>query len=188
MKGGGKKDRAEESRLKTEATAAAAKAAEVDPFEAEQRARVKALADWESGKSGPIDVRNMPGSGVGMSLFAEAKKARDSGRVGRGLATLESGANPAFATALDREGQLERDLAASAGLEDYVSGRLAGLDERMLGLAGTSAERAFRLASLADSRYANYLNRPAKPPSFLKALALGGLSAAGNAFNVSTKI
>lgn len=175
--GAGKKERAEESRLKAEATAAAKKAAEVDPFEAEQRARLRALADWESGKSGPIDVRNMPGSGVGMALFADAKKARDAGRVGRGLATLESGTNPAFATALDKEMGLERDLAASAGLDNYVQGKLAGLDERMLGLAGSASERAFRLAQMADSRFNNFLNRPAKPPSFLKSLALGGLQA-----------
>ena len=101
--GSGKQEKAEESRLKAEAVAAAKKAAEVDPFEQEQPKRVQARADWESGAAGPRDVRKMPGSGVGMSLFAEAKKARDAGRVGRGFASPESGANPAFSAALAKE-------------------------------------------------------------------------------------
>lgn len=178
--------KAEEERLRqereTDRLAAEKKleaAAVPDPLETRRRDYITSVDDWRMGKSGPIDVRNMPGGGVGMSLFNDAKRSRDAGRIGRGLATISAGANPNFAAALDKETQLERDLAASGALENDVNDRLGDVDAEMLGLANVGNTRAMRLADMAqsvygraDDAYTKLRDKP-KPPSFLKQFALG---------------
>jgi hypothetical protein len=161
------------------AKAAEDKAATPDPMEARRRDYIGKLDDWRMGKDGPIDVLNMPGGGVGMSLFREAKSARDSGRIGRGMATLSDGANPNFAASLGQEMDLERGINASGALEDHVDTTLAGVDGEMYGLAGMGNSRNMNIAQMDQNAYQNaqgnfmqYLMRP-KQPSFLKQLALG---------------
>lgn len=176
------KGRNEENALRAAATASAAEAAKPDPFEERQRAHVTRLDQWRNGELGPIDVRNMPGGGVGMSLFRDAKTARDQGRVGRGLLTMSDGANPNFTASLDKEMGLERDLAASGQLEGYVEDTMNGVDERMTGLAGIANARRMRLADMAQNNYQNYLSRP-KQPSFLRQLATGALGSLGTALS-----
>jgi hypothetical protein len=167
----------------TRANAAAEAAAKPDPLEQRQRDYALSLDKWRMGESGPIDVRNMPGSGVGMSLFSEAKRSRDAGRIGRGLASLSDGANPNFAASLDKEMQLERDTRASGILEGYVDDTLGALDNKMTGLASMGNARSMGLAglfnSMADSAYGRYSDyRKSKRPSFFKQLLMGF---AGNA-------
>lgn len=155
-----------------------------DEFETLQREYLKGLWDWRTGKKGPVDVRNMPDGGLGISLFNEGKQSRDAGRIGRGLATLADGANPNFAAALDKETQLERDLNSAGMLENYVGETMGNLDNRMMGLANIGNSRSMGLAGLArglandaSGNYFNFLNyQNNKKPGFLKSLALGALS------------
>lgn len=188
MGGGGGRDRREEDRLRAAAEAAHREAEEArrvastpDPLEERRRTYLTNFDKWRMGESGPIDVRNMPGAGLGISLFNEAKQSRDAGRLGRGLATLADGANPNFATALDKEMQMERDVNASGQLEDYVAGANEDVDREMLGVAQMGNQRRMTLAELASSLargassdYTSWLSRP-KQPGFLKSLALGAL-------------
>lgn len=180
------KGRQEESALKQaaleskqKADSAIQTASNADPLEERLRARTTALDKWRMGESGPIDVRNMPGGGTAISLFNEAKQSRDAGRIGRGYGTLSDGANPNYSAALGKEMDLERDLNAAGGLENYVSNELNQNDARMAGLAGMGNSRNMNIAGMLNSdanssqdRYMSYLTRP-KPPSFLKQLALG---------------
>jgi hypothetical protein len=191
---------AQQAKANTATDAAAA----ADPLEEERRQRVKAFSDWESGKSGPVDVRNMPGHDIAISLFNDAKTSRDSGRVGRGLGSISSGANPNYVASLDKEMQMERDVNASGALENYVDNAVADNKAETTGLwqsadarRATAAQLYQGSANAAQNGYFSYLNYlNTRPPSFLKTLALslaktgaqaglalatGGASAAGGA-------
>lgn len=172
------KGRKEENALKQAALQSQTKAETPDPAEQAVREATMNRFNWAQGKNGPIDVRNMPGGGVGMSLFKDAKMARDAGRVGTGLGTLSDGANPNFTAALDKENQLERDLNASGMLEGYVEDTIAGDEGKLLGLGQTGNARNMSLYEMAVQRLMNYQNN--KKPSFLKQLALGAAQGAGS--------
>lgn len=159
------------------AQAQAANAAKPDPLEELQRQHAQQLDDWEYSKNAPIDVRNMPGSNVGIGLFNDAKTAHDANRKGKGLAFAEN-QNSNYATALDKENQITRDVNASGDLENYVSDKLAAKDQMMSGLAAMGNARNSSSADRAMSMWNAYINRPQKP-SFLKQFALGALGAAG---------
>lgn len=65
------KEQAKEDALKAAAATAAAKAdtavtvaATPDPLEERRRARVLAIDKWDTGESGPKDIRNLPGKGT----------------------------------------------------------------------------------------------------------------------------
>lgn len=149
------------------------------PDELEQRRRdhVLALDKWEHGESGPVDVRNMPGGGVDMALFNDAKSVHDSGRIGRGVGSMSGNANPNFVTALNKENELERGKFASGLLEQNVTDKLNAKDEEMTGLYGTANARNMNVAGMREGRYQNaeqrslqYLLRP-KTPNFFQQLA-----------------
>lgn len=166
------------------ANAAEKAAATPDPFEQRRRDYLMSVDDWRTGKSGPIDVRNMPGGAVGLALRQEAMKAHDAGRLGRGLATLSDGANPNFSAALDKETQLQRDLEGAGQLEDYVDNTLAGVDAEMGNWAGVGNSRNMTLyntaANQAQQAYGNLQSyRQNKSPSFFKQLALGAIGSSG---------
>jgi hypothetical protein len=177
----------EESNLQAQVAAANARAdaaektaATPDPMEQRRRDYLMSVDDWRTGKSGPIDVRNLPGGGVGMSLRQEAMKSHDAGRLGRGLATLSDGASPSYSADLDKEMQLERDLAGAGALEDYVDNTLSGVDAEMGNWANVGNSRNMSLYDAANSRtqqaYGNLQNyRQNKQPSFFKQLALGAI-------------
>jgi hypothetical protein len=160
----------EESNLQAQVAAANARAdaaektaATPDPMEQRRRDYLMSVDDWRTGKSGPIDVRNLPGGGVGMSLRQEAMKSHDAGRLGRGLATLSDGASPSYSADLDKEMQLERDLAGAGALEDYVD------NSRNMSLYDAANSRT-------QQAYGNLQNyRQNKQPSFFKQLALGAI-------------
>lgn len=185
------KGRQQEDALKAAAAAAAAKsdaavtiAAAPDPLEERRRARVLAIDKWDTGESGPKDIRNLPGGDTSIALFNAAKQAHDAGRIGRGYGTLSDGANPTYVASLDKEMGLERDLAASGALEDNVNSTLEGNKAEMYGLSEIGNSRNMGIAGLrssadqaAQDRYTQFLMRP-KQPSFLKQLALAGISGA----------
>lgn len=168
MSGG--KGREQESALSREATQSTAAAAAPDPLEELEREKVLKLFNWSTGKSGPMDVRAMPDD-VAVPLYKAAREKHDAGRIGKGLAYSEN-ANPNFAAALDKEGDLERDLNASGLLEGHVDDVLGGLDARLMGLAGMGNSRRGAAADRANERYTSFLHRPQRP-SFLSQLALG---------------
>jgi hypothetical protein len=176
------KGREQESALSKEAAVATEAAGKADPLEDLERDKVTRLYNWATGKSGPVDVRAMPDD-VAVPLYQAAKEKHDAGRIGKGLAFSEN-ANPNFAAALDKEGDLERDLNASGMLEGHVDDVLGNLDARLMGLASMGNSRRGAAADRANERYTSFLNRPARP-SFLSQLALsavGGLSANAGLF------
>ena len=73
--GSGGSGRQQEDALLARAQAAQATAAQPDPIAQRQQAETTALDDFFSGKSGPIDVRNMPYGGAAISAYNDAKKA-----------------------------------------------------------------------------------------------------------------
>lgn len=171
---GSSKGRKEEDALRQAALASQVKAEAPDPFEQRRRDHVLSMDKWRKGESGAIDVRNMPGGAVPLALFKEAKASRDAGRVGRGLGTLSDGANPNFTAALDKENQIERDLNAAGMLESHVDDTLAGVDAEMTGLANTGNARNMAMYEMALKRLMDFQRN--KQPSFLKQMALGGIS------------
>src|SRR5467141_563436 len=106
------------------ANTAADKAGQEDEATRKMREYWQSIVDWDTGKSGPIDVHNLPGSGVDIGLFENAKVQRDAGRVGRGLGTAGDNVNPGFLAALDKELATQRDIEASGRLEDVVQGKV----------------------------------------------------------------
>lgn len=196
--GGKSKDQKNEDALKAAAAASTAKAepaistaAAPDPLDERRRERVLAIDKWDMGESGPKDVRNLPGADTAIALFRDAKTSRDAGRIGRGYGLLSDGTNPNFATSLDKEMGLERDLAASGALESNVEEILQGNKAEMYGLSQMGNSRNLAIAGLrsgadqsAQDRYLSYLLKP-KQPSFLKQLALtalGGAAQVGAAY------
>ncbi len=164
---------------------ALATAAKPDELEQRRRDRVLALDKWESGESGPVDVRNMPGGGVNMGLFNDAMKVHDANRVGRGVGSMSDGANPNFVAARNKEDEMRRHMAASGALEQNVNDTLNAKDAEMTGLYGTANARNMNIAGMREGRYQNdqnrymqYLMRPQKP-NFFQQLAGSFASSAG---------
>lgn len=187
---GGDNGRKDEDALKAQAAAeraradeAIATAAKPDDLEARQRANVLALDDWEH--SAAPNVRDMPGAGLNIALFNDAKAAHDAGRVGRGYGSMSDGANPNFTASLEKENQMERDLNASGALEGRVSEALASKDARMMGLTSVANSRNMNIAGMREGRYESdqdralrYMMRQ-KKPSFLRELAMNAAQGAG---------
>lgn len=169
--------RAAAAAAEAKANAAVAVAEKPDPLEERRRARVLAIDKWDLGESGPKDIRNLPGADTAIALFRDAKTSRDAGRIGRGYGRLADGANPNFTASLDKEMQLERDLAASGALEENVEGILEGNKAEMYGLSGMGNSRNQFVAGVrssadeaAQNRFLQFLLRP-KQPSFLRTLS-----------------
>jgi hypothetical protein len=177
-----------ESALKTQAlnsqttaNAAIEKAETPDPFEARRRAYVNKVLDWNEGVGGPPDVRDFPDKSA-MALYTDAKRVTDEGRVGKGYGTLADGGNDTYASALGKELESERSLEASGRLEEHVNNAITGAQAEAGNWAGVGNARNMSIAGMRNSnanadqdRWLQYLSRP-KPPSFLKQLALGGVS------------
>ncbi|HYY94542.1 MAG TPA: hypothetical protein VE713_08495, partial [Pyrinomonadaceae bacterium] len=132
--GSGNSGRQQEDALKTRAETLSAKAAEANPIEQRQQEHTLALDDFFSGKSGPIDIRNLPYGGAAISAYNDARRAHDAGRISGGMGTMTD-ANPNFTAAVDKENQLERDQAASGALEGYVTNTQNQVYDRMTGLS-----------------------------------------------------
>lgn len=123
------------------------------------------------GRLGPIDVRKMPGSGVGISLFENAKAAHDAGRIGQGLAYSEN-ANPSFSKAIDKENELARGLQASGDLENYVTGKEAAADSNLYGSASLENSRESSNSDRAMQVWMKKYERSQRP-SAMKSFLLG---------------
>lgn len=169
------------------ANTAITKAEAPDPLEARRRAYVERILDFSEGKGGPPDVRNFPDQ-TAMSLYTDAKRVTDAGRVGKGYGTLSDGGNATYAAALGQELEHERGLEASGRLDDFMNSSILGARAEAGDLASVGNARSMKLAQLRNSNYNSdqdrwlaYLSRP-QQPSFLKSLALGAVSGlAGNA-------
>lgn len=168
-----------------DAKAATAKAAEPDPLEARRRARVLAIDKWQSGESGPIDVRNMPGNDVNMALFNDSLKVHDAGRVGGGMGTMGESVNPNFTAALDKEHEMTRHLAASGALEGSVDNALAQNNAELTGLYQIGDQRNMNIAGMENNAYQAAANRDLqyklrpKQPNFFRQLAMQFAQGAG---------
>lgn len=160
------------------------KAETPDPLTQRLRDRVNNILNYDENVGAPKDVRNFPDQAA-MGLYTDAKAVTDAGRVGKGYGTLAEGANPAFATALDKENSLKRGEFASGMLEDYVDKSITGATGEAASLGAQGDATSMAIAQIlngdsqsAQNRYLQYLTRP-RQPSFLKQLALGGLSIFG---------
>jgi hypothetical protein len=169
------------------ANAAITTAAAPDPLEERRRARSLAIDKWDMGESGPKDIRNLPGADTAIALFKDAKASRDAGRIGRGYGMLADGANPNFTASLDKEMQLERDLAASGALEENVEGILEGNKAEMYGLSGMGNSRNQYIAGLrasanesAQERAIRMMLLRQQQPSFLRTLSQSLANQLGN--------
>lgn len=144
-----------------------------------------ALWNWRMGKSGPIDIRNMPGAGPTIALYNDAKTAHDSGRVGRGVNSMTDGVNPNFSASLDKQNELERDLAAKGALEGQVTGALDQNTAAMGGLASAENARNMNIAGMKNQDYlasqSNYLDalKTFRQPNFFRQLAMQFAQGAG---------
>lgn len=154
------------------------KAATVDPALQQMRDYWMKIKDWETGKSGPIDVRNMPGSDVDIGLFNDAKVSHDAGRIGKGLGTMTDGGNPLYTAALDKEMAQDRDLQASGMLENSVETKVANANAALTGIGTQQQQQNLNVAGLRGGLYKDYLNRPIQP-GFGQQLAMGAMSAVG---------
>jgi hypothetical protein len=130
------------------------------------------------GKKGPIDVRNMPGSGVDIALYDNARQMKDAGRVGQGFQFGE-GDNKNFSAQLKEESGLERDLNAAGQLETAVGQKLGGMFGGLQQSANFTQDQRNFQAQAWSSMYGNH--RGTKKPSIWERLLLGGVSAAGAA-------
>lgn len=163
---------------KADADASIVKAEAPDAMEEQRRRYVKRVLDWQEN---PTSVRDFP-DGSAMALYRNAKEATDAGRVGKGYGTLSDGGSGTYAAALDKELGMERDLAAAGSLEENVNNAITGAQVEAGHWADVGNARSMNIAGMRNSnsnaaqdRYVNYLSRP-QPTSFLKQLALGGLS------------
>lgn len=151
--------------------------------------KATSLDDWETGKSGPIDIRSMPGAGPQIALFEAAKKQSDAGRIGRGLNTVGEGANPNYVAKLDKENELDRNLNASGELESNVEGALGAKDAMLGNLSNVGEARNMNIAGLREGRYGNdmqnYLKMVMRPrePGFLEQLAKASIGGATSYFS-----
>jgi hypothetical protein len=125
--------------------------------------------DWESGKSGPVNVREAPGMSPWLSLYDDAVSNRDlEGSMGRGLLTMgKNGSNPNMAAQLDRLYSERRKQAAGGALENAFRQRSAAAHGYVLPSSSLSQNRTMGLMSatgnMAESsmnRYASYQPRP----------------------------
>lgn len=161
------------------------KAAAPDPLEERRRTRALALDKWANGESGPIDVRDMPGGGVNLALFEDAKKVNDAGRMGRGVGSMSGNANPNYVAKLNQENEMRRHEMASGALEGSVNDALNFNNAEMGNLTNIGNARNMNIANLQEGRYENerdrelrYLLRP-KQENFFKTLAAQWLSPKG---------
>lgn len=162
----------------TTANTAITKADTADPFEARRRAYVTKILDWDENVGAPKDIRDFP-DGSAMSLYTDAKRVTDAGRVGKGYGSLADGASSDYVAQLDKENELTRGLEASGRLEEHVSNAITGAQAEAGNWAGVGNARSMNIAQMRNSnansdqdRYLAYLTRP-KQPSFLRQLALG---------------
>lgn len=158
---------------------ATTQAAKEDPATKAMRDYWQSIVDWDTGKNGPTDIYNLPGSGTDIALFENAKALRDAGRVGRGVGTAGSNVNPNFLSALDRELENERGIMASGALEDAVRGKVGMAQAGLTGIGANAETRNLNAAGLQQNLYSTYLNRP-RQPSALGQFLQGGLAAASN--------
>lgn len=172
---GSSKGKQQETNMLTQAQGAVAKVAE--PSDESKRLTKNALA-WDDWFNGPSpNIHDIPDQAA-ISLYNNAKQTHDAGRVGKGIGSFSDGANPNYAVALDKENELERGLAASGALENFVTGKRNALDAQLMGLSSASDARDSAAAGDYTSLYNAYLNRPQRP-SFASQLALGLIGAGG---------
>ena len=176
--------RQNEDALKTQALSAGAKADESitkaeteDPMEAQRRAYVKRILDWQAK---PTSLADFPDQ-TGLASYRDAKAVTDAGRVGQGYGTLSDGGSEAFSSALGKELESERSLEASGRLDDYVTNAITGAQAEAGHWADVGNSRNMNVAGLrsgnanaAQDRYQSLLAN--KKPSFLKQMALGMLN------------
>lgn len=105
--------------------------------------------DWESGKSGPVDVMKAPGLGTARSLFDYARAKQGGERAGIGALRLGLNASdPGLAANLATQADLRRDQDAAGQLENAVAARTAEAHGSVLPLSSLNTSRALNIAGL----------------------------------------
>jgi hypothetical protein len=163
-------------------------ASQPDPLEERLRERDMGFLDWESGKSGPIDVRNAPGLGPSLALYENAATEQAGERQGIGALRMGLNAsNPSLAQLLEQQSKDRRQQSAAGGLEEAVRMRSAEANRSALGLAQFGQERRMGLAGLTSSnantatgQYLQFLSRPRRPSFWSQ--VLGGAAQVGSAY------
>lgn len=157
-------------------------AATPDPLQQKRTAYLSKLFDFYTGASGPIDLRNTPDGGMGMSLFNNAKQAQDAGRVGKGLSYTDGngangGYNANFAKQLEEENALSKDIEAAGMLENYHADRYNSTMNEVEGDIDRNFSQKQAIADMRGNAYKTEVNRPKATP-WWQSLLGGAMGAA----------
>lgn len=183
---GGGKGKAKETTSYNEYQAAMNNVAAKNPLQEKRTAYLTKLFDFYTGASGPVDIRNTPDGGMGMSLYNNARQAKDAGRVGKGLSYTDGGGaagdgyNPNFAAALQEENNLEKDINAAGMLENYTADRYNSVMNEVEGDVDRTFNQKSAIAGMRGDAYKTEAHRPKQIPWWQS--LLGGVSNAASSY------
>ena len=125
--------------------------------EAWEKAQLDFL-NWESGKSGPIDVMKAPSLGPALSLYQYAKQGQQGERMGQGAIQMGLNAtDPGLAAKLAEQSKAKREQDAAGNLERAVAVRSAEAHGSALPLISLAQDKQLSLAGMAGGQRANSL-------------------------------
>lgn len=128
-----------------------AQAATPSPLQtAEDKSNLEFL-DWESGKSGPVDVEKAPGLNPYLDLYRASTAANEGTQEGQGLITMGAeGSNPELA-ALIKQNRADRQKQVAGGaLADAYRQRSAAAHGYVLPSSSLTQGRQLSLAGLSS--------------------------------------
>lgn len=151
--------KAQEDAAKKSAAAdlAVTQAAQPTPLQSAWEKSNLDFLDWESGKSGPVDVMKAPGLGVARSLFSYGRQKQENEKQGIGALRLGLNAtSPEAAANLAEQAQLRREQDAAGQLENAVAARSAEAHGSVMPLSSLNLSRSMGIAGLRTgmSQYA----------------------------------
>lgn len=140
-----------------------------DPLQEKRTAYLTKMFDFYTGASGPVDLRNAPDGGMGMSLYNNAKQSHDAGRVGKGLSYTDGngaggGYNANFAQQLEAENAIDKDINAAGMLENYHADRYNSTMNEVEGDIDRSFNQRSAIAGMRGDAYKVEANRPKATP------------------------
>lgn len=154
-------------------------AAKPTPLQAAEDASNLDFINWESGKSGPVDVLSAPGLAADVDLYRAATAADEGDYGGQGLLSMGdagSAAQPGLSSLIKQNRADRRKVVAGAGLADALRSRSARAHGYVLPSSSLTQSRTMGLASLGAGRADSAQERAAR-------LALGSGFFNSNLFN-----
>ena len=182
----------QETTDRTNVTNAITAATTPSPLQNKQTDYLSKLYDFFTGSSGkPIDIRDTPDGGLGMSFYNAAKSAFDNGRVGKGLSYTDGNAadgyNANFGKQIEEENALDKQINASGQLENYTT----DLRNNTMNAVNSDIDRTYGqkrdAVGMHQAMYQTDLSRPKEQPwwqSLLGGVAQVGAGWASNGFKV----